>query len=347
MAFGLGRLISYSTEIKNGKGPISALYIDSQFPRPVSHGSQALVKIVAFGLNRMDLLQREGNYPMPPQAPKTMGVEFSGTVVSLPTDPPADHRPERCFKVGDEVFGLVYGGAYAEYIAVSTHMLVHKPKELSWAEAAGIPETWITAVQALYLVGCYQPGESVLWHAGASSVSIAGIQLARADGASAVYVTASSQDKIDFCRSVGATQGFNYREGNWAEMLLKETAGKGVDVIVDFIGASYLDQNLDAAARDGRLVCLGALGGNVFKGELNLSRILQKRLRIQGSMLRNRDEAYQSRLRDMLVERALPGFVDGRFKVIIDRVFKMDQIQEAHELLESNTTKGKIICMVD
>ena len=152
----------------------------------------------------MDLLQREGRYPVPPQAPKTMGVEFSGTIVSLPTEPDATgSKPERGFAVDDEVFGLAYGGACAEYIAVSTHMLVHKPKELSWEEAAGVPETWITATQAMYLVGQFKAGDSILWHAGASSVSISGIQLAVAEKASAVYVTASSQEKIDFLQELG------------------------------------------------------------------------------------------------------------------------------------------------
>ena len=341
---------TFFTEIKNGAGPVSALYVDSSFPKPVPHGAQALIKIKAFGLNRMDLLQREGHYPVPPQAPKTLGVEFSGTIVSLPTEPDADgSKPERSFSVGDAVFGLAYGGAYAEYIAISTHMLVHKPEELSWVEAAGIPETWITATQAMYLVGQFKPGDSILWHAGASSVSIAGIQLAVAEKASAVYVTASSQEKIDFCKSLGATDGFSYKEngGNWAEPLVKATGGKGVDVIIDFVGASYFDQNLEAAARDARIVNLGALGGSKLDGGIDISRFLRKRIRFEGSSLRSRDEAYQGKLRDMLVEHALPRFIDGRFKNIVEKVFKMEEIQKAHALLESNQTKGKIICTVD
>jgi len=288
----------------------------------------------------MDLLQREGHYPLPPQAPLTLGVEFSGTIEAFGCE------PERGFNVGDEVFGLAYGGAYAEYIAVSTHMLVHKPKELSWEEAAGIPETWITATQALYLIGDYKPGRSVLWHAGASSVSIAGIQLAKGDGASAVYVTASSQEKIDFCKSLGATEGFNYKTGDWAQELLKYTDGKGVDLIVDFIGAGYFDQNLEAAARDGHIVALGNMGGSVVEKPVDISRFLRKRLRYEGSSLRSRDEDYQGKLRDQLVEHALPKFIDGSFKVIVEKVFKMEDIQAAHELLASNQTKGKLIATV-
>jgi len=337
-----------AVDIKGGKGGISAMFIDSSFPKPVPHDAQALVKIKAFGLNRMDLFQREGHYPLPPQAPKTLGVEFSGTIEALPKDSPADCKPEDSFKVGDEVFGLAYGGAYAEYIAVSTHMLVHKPKELSWEEAAGIPETWITATQGMYLIGAYKPGDSILWHAGASSVSISGIQLAVADGAKAVYVTASSQAKIDFCKSIGATDGFSYKEngGNWAEQVLKATDGKGVDVIIDFVGASYFDQNLEAIGRDGRIVNLGSLGGTTLDKGIDIGRFLRKRVRFEGSSLRSRDEQYQGKLRDMLVEHALPRFIDGRFKVIVEKVFKMEDIQEAHKLLASNQTMGKLICTV-
>ncbi len=328
-----------AVDIKNGKGGIDAMFINDESPVPKPSGTQALVKVKAFGLNRMDLLQREGRYPLPPQAPKTLGVEFSGTIESFGSN------PEHGFNIGDEVFGLAYGGAYAEYIAVSTHMLVHKPKELSWEEAAGIPETWITASQALYVVGSFKPGMKVLWHAGASSVSIAGIQLAKADGAKAVYVTASSQDKIDFCKSIGATEGFTYTEGDWAKKLL-EYDSKGVDLIVDFVGASYFDQNLEAAARDAHIVNLGFLGGTKLPEGIDIGRFLFKRVRFEGSSLRSRDEDYQGKLRNMLVEHALPRFIDGRFKVFVEKIFKMDDIQEAHKLLESNKTKGKLICTV-
>jgi NADPH2:quinone reductase len=289
----------------------------------------------------MDLLQREGQYPVPASAPSTLGVEFSGTIDSLGSD------AEGSFKTGDEVFGLAYGGAYAEFIVVSTHMLIHKPAELSWEECAGIPETWITATQALYMVGGFREGMSVLWHAGASSVSIAGIQLSKADGARDVYVTASTKEKIEFCKGIGATEGFNYKEGDWAEKLLEYTGGKGVDLIVDFVGASYFNQNLDAAAVDGHIVNLGFLGGATVEGKTDISRFLRKRLRFEGSSLRSRDEAYQGKLRDLLVEHSLPKFVDGTFKVFVEKVFKMEDIQEAHLLMESNQTMGKLICTVD
>ncbi|KAL6230013.1 hypothetical protein BDW75DRAFT_223752 [Aspergillus navahoensis] len=325
--------------IKNGKGSADALYIDN-IPIPELGPSQALVKVKAFGLNRMDLLQREGQYPVPPQAPPTLGVEFSGTIAELGDGATED------FKVGDEVFGLAYGGAYAEYIAVATGMLIHKPKELSWEEAAGIPETWITATQALHLVGAFKPGNSVLWHAGASSVSIAGIQLARAAGASAIYVTAGSDEKISFCvDKLGATAGFNYRTQNWAEELSKATNGRGVDIIVDYIGAGYFQDNLKSAALDGRIVNLAFLGG-IKVENVDISYFLRKRVRYEGSTLRSRDEEYQRKLRDMVVENALDKLRSREFKVFIERVFKFEDVVEAHKLMESNQTKGKIICTI-
>lgn len=308
----------------------------------------------------MDLMQREGKYNVPPQAGKTLGVEFSGWIEELG---PGDHGD---FKVGDEVFGLAYGGAYAEYLASSTKMLIHKPKEISWTMAAGIPEaslslssdprrearantgqTWITATQALHLVGCFKPGDNVLWHAGASAVSIAGIQLAKAAGANKIFVTAGSDDKVEFCVSLGATAGFNYHKEDWVSGILSATDGHGVDVIVDFIGKNYSQGNFEAAAMDGRIVQLASLSGSKLEAGLDIGLLENKRMRWEGSRLRSRDLEYQKKLRDLLAERALPRFVDGTFKIVIEREFSWKQIQEAHELMESNQSKGKIICNVD
>ncbi|KAF5864444.1 hypothetical protein ETB97_007783 [Aspergillus alliaceus] len=326
--------------VKGGKGSADALFID-EIMVPEPRQTQALVKIKAFGLNRMDILQREGKYPVPPQAPSTMGVEFSGKIEKL------GQNPENGFKVGDEVFGLAYGGAYAEYITVSTYMLIHKPAELSWEEAAGIPETWITATQALYLIGGYESGNSVLWHAGASSVSIAGIQLAKSDGASAVFVTVGSQEKIDFCtRKLGVTAGYNYKTQDWASELIKATNGRGVDVVVDFVGATHFQGNLNVAAQDARIVQLGQMSGSILPAGIDISSILRKRVRFEGSTLRSRDVGYQKKLRDLLVEHALPKFRDGTFIVFIERILPFENIADAHRLLESNSTKGKVICTI-
>ncbi|KAK3052799.1 hypothetical protein LTR09_006282 [Extremus antarcticus] len=331
-------------DIKDGKGGIENLFMNSSTPVPVPNHAQALIKVKAFGLNRMDLLQREGMYPVPPQAPKTLGVEFSGTIEELAGE------SERGFKKGDKVFGLAYGGAYAEYIAVSTHMLVHKPEELSWEECAGIPETWITALQAMYLIGEFEPGKSILWHAGASSVSIAGQQLSVANGASATFATARSDDKTKFCvEELGAKAAYNTKTQKWDEEVLKATDGKGVDIIVDYIGADTFGPNLNAAAKDGRIVNLAVLSGAKLKPDANvdLSNFVRKRIRFEGSSLRSRDEQYQGKLRDQLVDHALPKFKDGSFKVFVEKVFSWEDIQEAHRLMESNQTKGKLICVIE
>jgi NADPH:quinone reductase-like Zn-dependent oxidoreductase len=288
----------------------------------------------------MDLLQRQGFYPVPASAPATLGVEFSGTIETLGPD------VKEALKVGDEVFGLAYGGAYAEYIAVSTHMLLHKPSHLSWETAAGIPEVWITATQALFLVGEFTAGKSVLWHAGASSVSIAGIQLSKAAGASEVYVTAGSQEKVDFCvKELGATAGFVYKTQDWAKGVLEATGGKGVDVVVDFVGQSYFQGNLDVAARDGHIVLLGTMSGSKLAAGVDIGAFVRKRLRFEGSSLRSRDADYQGRLRDKL-EKYLEKFEDGSFQLYTEKVLPWEKIIDAHELMEKNTSKGKIICTI-
>ncbi|OTB09132.1 hypothetical protein M426DRAFT_316424 [Hypoxylon sp. CI-4A] len=351
-----------AVEVKGGKGPATSLFINPETPKPEPKEGDAIVRIKAFGLNRMDLIQREGNYPVPPQAPSTLGVEFSGIIESFGPGPHGD------FQIGDAVFGLAYGGAYAQYIAVSSKMLLHKPDSFTWETAAGIPETWITATQALHLVGEFAPGKTVLWHAGvrlslydfplfppmqqlkipyikASGVSIAGIQLSRDSGASAVYVTAGTDEKCRFIeRELGATKAFNYKTQDWAKEILEATGGKGVDLIIDFIGASYFQKNLIAAGKDARWVLLGMMGGTKLDG-VDYGMLLYKRIRLEGSTLRSRDPDYQGRLRDKLAEY-IPHFESGKLKVLIDTVLPMDDIVKAHQQLEENKTTGKIICTV-
>jgi NADPH:quinone reductase-like Zn-dependent oxidoreductase len=224
-------------------------------------------------------------------------------------------------------------------------MLLKKPSHLSWEEAAGVPETWITATQALYLIGEFAEGKSVLWHAGASSVSIAGVQLAKNSKAGKIFVTAGSQEKIDFCvKELGATAGFNYKTQDWAKEILDATDGKGVDVIVDFIGANYFQGNLNVAAKDARIVQLGVMSGTKVK-EVDISAFIMKRVRFEGSTLRSRDVEYQKKLRDRLWEY-MEKFEDGTFKIFVDTVLPWEKVVEAHQLMEKNTSKGKIICTI-
>ncbi|KAH7148612.1 hypothetical protein EDB81DRAFT_468774 [Dactylonectria macrodidyma] len=328
-----------AVDIRAGKGERDALFINDETPRPSPADDQALVRIKAFGINRMDIIQRRGFYPLPPQAPSTLGVEFSGVIESLGSGDGGG------FKEGDEVFGLAYGGAYAEYVAVSTRMLLHKPKALSFETCAGIPETWITATQALHLVLGFTRGKSILWHAGASGVSISGIQLSRVAGASEIFATAGTQDKCDFITSkLGATAAFNYKTQDWAKEILSRTGGKGVDYIVDFVGGSYFQQNLTVAARDGRIVLLGTLSGGKVP-DADISQILFKRLRIEGSTLRSRELDYQGELRDKL-EQYIPDFESGELKIFVDNVLPWEEIQEAHKHMEDAKNLGKIICTI-
>jgi NADPH:quinone reductase-like Zn-dependent oxidoreductase len=208
-------------------------------------------------------------------------------------------------------------------------------------------QTWITATQAMYLVGQFAAGKSILWHAAASSVSIAGIQLSRADSASVVLATARQDAKCEFAvKELGAHGAFNTTSQDWVKEVMKATDNKGVDIIVDFIGASYFQQNLEAVAKDGVIVNLGFMGGTKVPEGTDISAFIRKRCTFVGSSLRSRDEEYQGKLRDQLVEHALPRFKDGRFKLFVDKVLPWEQIQDAHRLLEDNKTKGKVICTI-
>ncbi|KAL8795013.1 MAG: hypothetical protein Q9195_002461 [Heterodermia aff. obscurata] len=226
-------------------------------------------------------------------------------------------------------------------------MLMHKPPELSWEEAAGIPETWITATQALHLIGGFTPGKTILWHAGASAVSIAGIQLSKAEHAGAVYVTAGSDEKIRFCvEELGADAGFNYNTQDWSTEILSATKGKGVDIIIDFVGASYFQGNLLAAAPDAHIVHLGALGGTLLPAATDISAFVRKRIRFEGSSLRSRDLGYQSELRTHFLTNTMPKLREGGFKIFVERVMDWGEVVKAHKLMERNVTKGKIVCRV-
>ena len=202
----------------------------------------------------------------------------------------------------------------------------------------------------MYLIGEFSAGKSILWHAGASAVSIAGQQLSVANGATEVYATARSDDKCDFCvKELGAKAAYNTTNTDWSSKVLEATCGQGVDIIVDFVGPETFAGNLDAVARDGRIVNLATLSGMNLKPDSpqpNFGNFVKKRIRFEGSSLRSRDEQYQGKLRDQLHDHALPKFKDGSFKVLIEKVFPWEQIQDAHRLMESNKTKGKIICTI-
>ncbi|KIJ62673.1 hypothetical protein HYDPIDRAFT_30266 [Hydnomerulius pinastri MD-312] len=328
--------------IKDGKGPIENLYIGDT-EKPVPKDGEVLVKIEAFGLNRMDLMQREGGYPLPPGASTILGVEFAGGVDEIG---PGVTK----FSVGDEVFGLVAGGAYAEYIACNQGLLMKKPAHLSWVEAASIPENYITAYQALVKYGEVKKGDNVLVHAGASGVGIAAIQIARVFGARSITATASTKDKLDWLLSIpnGATHAVNYKTGDFAAEVKKTTNNKGVDVVIDFVGRTHWAKNIDSLAVDGRMTILAVLSGSEVPS-VNLGPILYKRLKIQGSTLRSRSLEYQTELIgsfQTIVDKITGAEGSGPIRTYIHKVFTWTEIQEAHREMTANKNSGKIIVTV-
>ncbi|KAJ6602229.1 quinone oxidoreductase [Mycena sp. CBHHK59/15] len=329
--------------VKNGAGQVEDLYI-GETDTPVPRANEVLVKIKAFGLNRMDIIQRNGNYPPPPGASAILGVEFSGHISATGSD--VVH-----WKVDDEVMGLAGGGAYAEYIVVLQTHVVRKPARLSWAEAASIPECFLTAFQALVLYGEVKKDDDVLVHAGASGVGVAAIQLARFKEAKSVTATASTQDKLDWLLSLpnGATNTANYKTEDFSQVVKQVTQNKGVDVIIDFVGQSHWEKNIASLAVDGRMTILAFLSGPTVSS-VNLLPILYKRLRIQGSTLRSRTPSYQSDLIARFEKEILQHITgekgDGPIKTYIHKVYSWTDIQDAHREMESNSNSGKIIAEV-
>lgn len=329
--------------VKGGKSDSAKdLYLgEAERPTLQEGDGRIIVKIKAFGLNRMDILQRRGMYPLPPGASKILGVEFSGTV----EDPGSSD-----YKKDEPVFGLATGGAYAEYISVPAGMCTRKPDHVSWVQAAAVPENWLTAWQALFLISEMKKGDKVLIHAGASGVGLAAIQLAKSFDASLVIATAGTDEKIKFVEQHGA-KGVNYKTQNFAEEVAKLTDNTGVDVVVDFIGASYLEKNITSLARDGRMVLLGLMGGTKTREGFDMSGILYKRLRIEGTTLRSRSLEYQTNLLQDFSKKALDKVFarcqgeDG-LDLVIHKTYDWNQITEAHEEMEAAKNIGKIIITI-
>ncbi|RKP08115.1 NAD(P)H quinone oxidoreductase, PIG3 family [Thamnocephalis sphaerospora] len=309
--------------------------VDKPTPKP----SELLVRVHACALNRMDLLQREGKYPVPPGASQVLGVEMAGIVEACGAQVSQ-------FRPGDRVFGLMAGGAYAQYCVIDASLAIQIPVDLSFEEAAGLPEVWYTAYQALHLIAGLEHGQDVLIHAGASGVGIAAIQLARQAGARRIIVTCGSEEKIAFCKGLGATHAINYRTDSFRERVAEWTEGKGVNVLVDFVGADYWLDNIESLGLDGCMVILAFMSG-VSVPEFSIAPILRKRLRIEGSTLRSRSIAYQSALRGHFVASVLPGVINGELKHVIDRTFSWRDVAEAHRYMESNQSRGKIIMTID
>lgn len=347
-----------AVDIHNGAGPATALFINDKIPIPLMQQGECVVKIKVFGINRGDLMQRNGLLVFPGVAnmKHIMGLEFSGVIHEMREGEDDDDG----WKVGDEVFGLLTGGGYAEFVNVPKRMLIRKPPGMSHEFAGGLCETWFTAMQALFFVGKYDPDDthSVLWHAGASAVSIAGIQLSRiahriAGGASppAVFGTARKEEKCNFITGeLGATAALDTSrypdKRSWAAEIKAMNGGRGVDLVIDFLGGLYLQGNLDVLERDGRMVMLGLLDGGKTPDRFDVTPIITKRVQLRGSQLRSRDLEYLVALRVFFEKHVLPSLIDGSLKHPVERAIPWENTQEAHELLESNKTKGKVVCVI-
>ena len=303
------------------------------FPEPGPDAGQLLVRNFAAGLNRADLLQRRGLYPPPAGESDILGLEFAGEVAAV-------GESVEGFSRGDRVFGLCGGGAYAEFLVVDARLAVSIPSNMSYESAAAAPEAFYTAEDGLFSLGGLEEGQTVLVHAGASGVGTAAIQLATVAGAR-VIATAGTAEKAAVCEELGAAAGVNYRERDFAEAVAGLTGAEGVDLVLDLVGASYWDRNIDCLRVGGRMVLLGLLGG--ARAEVNLGAVLSKRLSIIGSVLRGRSVEEKAEVTARFRERTLPLLESGELKTVVDSILPFEDVRQAHERMEENLNTGKII----
>jgi NADPH2:quinone reductase len=302
---------------------------------PAPENSRVLVRVRAAALNRADILQRKGFYPAPAGYPeRILGLEFAGEVVGV-------GEAVGRFKKGDRVFGITAGGAQAELLLTEESLLAEIPENLSFTEAAAVPEAFITAHDAVFSQANLQAGETLLIHAVGSGVGLAALQLAKAKGAR-VFGTSRTADKLENCKKFGLDEAVNAKEAeNFAAVIKEKTGGRGVDVILDLVGASYFGMNLESLALKGRLVLVGLVGG--ARAEFNLGTALSKRLKIFGTVLRSRPVAEKAEATQKFIEEVLPLLAAGKVKPAVDKVFPFEEVQNAHRRLESNESFGKIV----
>jgi tumor protein p53-inducible protein 3 len=308
-----------------------------EWKKPICGENEILVKVEATALNRADILQREGKYPPPIDASPILGLEMAGVVEEVGS------KVLR-WKKNEKVFGLLPGGGYAEYATIHEKMALEIPDNLSFEEAAAIPEVFLTAFQSLVWLSQLRPAEFILIHAGASGVGTAAIQIAREIGAKILVTASASKRKI--CKDLGADLTIDYKKQNFKDEVLNFTNNYGADVVLDFIGGSYFKQNVDSLTRDGRLVILATLSGSNVEN-FDARQILVKRLKIMGSTLRSRSLDYQIKLTNDFKEFAYDKIKKGRIKPVIDKVYDWKDVSEAHKRMEENKNIGKIVLSVN
>ncbi len=316
-------------------GPPEVLVVED-VPDPVAGPGQVLVAVTATAINRADLMQRQGNYAPPPGAPPYPGMECSGTITAL-------GEGVSGWAVGDEVCALLAGGGYAELVAVPAGQLMPRPASVSLVDAAALPEAVCTVHSLVFVAGRLRPDDSLLIHGGTSGIGTTAIQLAKAHGAR-VFTTAGTARKVDFCVRLGADVAINYRTDIFDERIAAETDNDGVDVILDNMGAMYLERNLRSLAVDGRLLVLGLQGGR--KADIDLGQLLARRATIYAAGLRARSVAQKAEIVAAAQAFVWPLIESGRFRPVIDRILSLDDAAEAHRLLESSEHIGKVLLRV-
>lgn len=307
-----------------------------QRPIPTPSANQVLIKVAAAGVNRPDVMQRQGLYPPPLGASDIPGLEVAGTIIALGNN--IDH-----LNIGDGVCALVTGGGYAEYCIASAALCLPVPEGLSFIEAAALPETFFTVWSNVFDRAHLQPGETLLVHGGTSGIGTTAVQFAKAFNTK-VIVTAGSDAKCAFCLQLGADAAINYKDQDFVDEIKRLTNNKGVDVILDMIGGDYFPRNLKCMADDARLVQIAIQSGP--KTEINLLPIMLKRLTITGSTLRARDDTFKAAIATQLLEKIWPLLESGRIKPVIHSTFTLSDAALAHQLMESSQHIGKIILTV-
>jgi len=302
-------------------------------PVPAPAAGEVLVRIAAAGVNRPDVMQRQGRYPPPPGASDLPGLEIAGDIVALGAGVSE-------LKVGDRVTALLPGGGYAEYAVAAAPLCLPVPEGLNMIEAAALPETFFTVWTNLFDRGGCKAGETVLIHGGTSGIGTTAIQLAVAWGAR-VFATAGTEAKARACERFGAARGIDYRTEDFVEVIRQETAGRGVDLILDMVGGSYLARNLEAAAVEGRLVIISLIGG--ARAEINLLTIMSKRLTLTGSTLRARTVEQKAAVAEAVHRNIWPLLSAGRVRPVIHATFPLAEASEAHRLMETSQHIGKIV----
>ena len=321
-------------------GGVEGLEIRNVPDPPPPTADRVRVRVRAAGLNRADILQRLGRYPAPSGYSRDIpGLEFAGEVESLGEE-------VRRWKISDGVFGITGGGAQAEFVNVTENHLAAIPTNLDWAEAASIPEVFMTAHDALFTQCNLQIGERVLIHAAGSGVGTAASQLVQAAGAMA-YGTSRTADKLERAKEFGLSQSVVVDNDpmQFAEAVRDWTNGAGVDVVLDLVGATYLEANLESLATKGRLIFVGSTSG--AKAEIDYSVVMRKRLKIMGTSLRTRSSEEKANVTRLFAQHVVPLLANGTVRPVIDRVFKMEEVRKAHERIESNESFGKAVLMID